>query len=220
MRKRRDKEFINNYFKPFSAKNDKQKELFQSLDSYTIIAAYGAAGTGKTACVVSKACEYLHSNKVQRIIITRPAVEAGENLGFLPGTLVEKIEPYLAPVRSIMNTILGKSHVDGYISAEKIDAVPLAFCRGRTFDDAFIILDEAQNTTPNQMKMFLTRIGENSIMAITGDSSQTDIKGLNGLEDLIKKFQWAPWFKSIKFTRDDVVRHSIISDILSTYDNP
>jgi len=219
-RKREDKEFVNNQYKPFTAKTERQKELFQALDSHTIIAAYGAAGTGKTACIVSKACEYLYDNKVQRIIITRPLVEAGEELGSLPGDVDEKIDPYLAPVKVIMNKILGKSTVEGFIHSEKIEGIPLALCRGHTFDNAFVILDEAQNTTPAQMKMFLTRIGEHSVMGISGDTRQSDIRGLNGLDDLLKKISWAPWFKSVKFTRSDIVRHSIISDILSAYDEP
>lgn len=220
-RKREDKDFTNSNYNPFTAKNDKQKQLFNALDSFTITAAYGAAGTGKSACVISKACEYLYTNQVQKIIISRPAVEAGESLGFLPGDLIEdKFMPYLAPVKSIMEEVLGKSCVESYIKLGKIEPIPLAFCRGRTFSDAFIILDEAQNTTPNQMKMFLTRIGKGSKIAITGDSAQTDIPGLNGLDDMLKKISWMPSFKSIKFTREDIVRHSIISDILSSYDQP
>ena len=219
-RKREDKEFTNSNYNPFTAKNDKQKQLFNALDSFTITAAYGAAGTGKTACIVSKACEYLYTGQVKKIVVTRPAVEAGENLGFIPGEIDQKFYPYLAPVKAIMNDVLGKSCVEAYMGSGKIEALPLAYCRGVTFDDSFIILDEAQNTTPNQMKMLLTRIGWGSKLAISGDSSQTDIQGVNGLDDMLKKISWMPSFKSIKFDRGDIVRHSIISDILSSYDQP
>ena len=217
-RKREDKEFTNNQYNPFTAKNDKQKKLFNYLDTFEITIAYGAAGTGKTACAVSKACEYLHENKVNKILIARPAVEAGESLGFIPGEIQDKLAPWIAPVRTIMNEILGKSHVDFLIKVGKIEAMPLAYCRGHTFNNAYVILDEAQNTTPEQMKMFLTRIGHNSKMAITGDSSQTDIRGKNGLEDIIHRINWIPSVKTIRFEREDIVRNSIISDILSSYD--
>ena len=217
-RKREDKEFTNNQYNPFTAKNEKQKKLFNYLDTAEITIAYGSAGTGKTACAVSKACEYLHENKVDKVIISRPAVEAGESLGFLPGELADKFLPYLAPVRTIMDEVLGKSHVDSLIKSGKIEAVPLAYCRGRTFNDAYIILDEAQNTTPEQMKMFLTRIGHNAKMVITGDSSQTDLHIKNGLEDVLHRLDWMSSVKTIRFSRDDIVRNSIISDILSSYD--
>lgn len=217
-RKREDKEFTNNQYNPLTAKNDKQKKLFQSLDSHEIIITYGAAGTGKTACAVSKACEYLHDQKIDKIIISRPAVEAGESLGFLPGELADKFMPYLAPVRTIMNEILGKSHVESLVKSGKIEAIPLAYCRGVTFNDSYIILDEAQNTTPEQMKMFLTRIGHNSKMVITGDSSQTDLNCKNGLEDVIRRINWMPSVEIVKFDRGDIVRNSLISDILSSYD--
>lgn len=217
-RRREDKEYINHNYSPLTAKNDTQKQLFNHLDNFEIIIAYGAAGTGKTACAVSKACEYLYEGKIDKIIVSRPSVEAGESLGHLPGEMEEKFSPWIAPVRSVMNDVLGKSCIDSFIKGGKIEAVPLAYCRGRTFNNAYIILDEAQNTTPEQMKMFLTRIGHNSKMVITGDSSQTDIRGKNGLEDVIPRIGWIPNVKIIKFTRDDIVRNSIISDILSSYD--
>jgi phosphate starvation-inducible PhoH-like protein len=218
-RRKDDKEFTNNQYSPFTAKNGKQKELFYYLDSSDITIAHGAAGTGKTACAVSKACEHLHTNKVDKIIISRPAVEAGESLGFIPGELADKIAPFIAPVRITMNKVLGKSHVDYLIKTGKIEALPLAYCRGHTFEDSYVILDEAQNTRPEQMKMFLTRIGQNSKMVITGDSSQTDIRGTNGLEDAIHRVSWMPSVEIIKFSKEDIVRNSIISDILSSYDD-
>jgi len=217
-RKREDKEFNNNQYNPFTAKNTNQKKLFNYLDSFEIIIAHGAAGTGKTACAVSKACEYLHENKVDKIIVSRPSVESGESIGFLPGEISDKFAPWLAPVRGIMNEILGKSHVDSLVRSGKIEAIPLGFCRGQTFNDAYILLDEAQNTSPEQMKMFLTRIGHNSKMVITGDNEQTDIRGQNGLEDVVNKIAWMPSVKIICFGREDIVRNSIISDILSSYD--
>jgi len=219
-RKREDKEFTNNQYNPFTAKNDKQKQLFNHLDSSEIIIAYGAAGTGKTACAVSKACEYLHEHKVDKIIVSRPSIEAGESIGHLPGEIHDKFAPWLAPVRGIMNEILGKSHVDSLVRAGKIEAIPLGFCRGQTFNNSYILLDEAQNTTPEQMKMFLTRIGHNSKMVVTGDNDQTDIRGQNGLEDVIYKIDWMSSVKIVEFERNDIVRNSIISDILSSYDEP
>lgn len=214
------KQFVNNHYKPFTAKTKKQKELFNALDSFDVVFAYGSAGTGKTACVVSKACEFLQNGKVDKIIVTRPAVEAGESLGFLPGTIEEKYEQWIAPVRGIMNEILGRATVEAYLKGHKIEAIPLAYCRGLTFNNAFMILDEAQNTTPNQMRMFLTRIGEDSKIAVTGDSAQIDITGLSGLVDAIDKISWMPSVKTVEFSRDDIVRNSIISDILQSYDHP
>ena len=218
-KKRDDKEFTNNYYNPLTAKTEKQKQLFNALATYEIIIAYGAAGTGKTACVVSKACEDLYNKKIEKIVISRPAKESGETLGHLPGEIDQKFDPYLAPIRCIMNDILGKSTIDYNLKSGNIEVVPLAYCRGRTFNNSFIILDEAQNSTPEQMKMFLTRIGHNSKMTINGDNSQVDIRGPNGLDDAIRRHRWIPSLAIVEFDRKDIVRNSIISDILSGYDN-
>ncbi len=218
-KKREAKEFTNNHYKPFTAKNEKQKQLFNYLNSFSIVIAQGSAGTGKTACVISKACEYLHDDKIDKIVISRPSVESGESLGSLPGELEDKFLPYLVPVREIMDEILGKSHVTSLIKHGKIVGVPLGYCRGRSFNNSFVILDEAQNASPEQMKMFLTRIGLGSKMAITGDVTQPDIRGDNGLADAIKRISWMPQVKVIKFSKEDVVRNVLISDILSSYEN-
>lgn len=213
-----DKEYTDNKFKPFIAKNRKQKDYFNILDNFRIVFAHGVAGTGKTALAVAHACDQLHNGKIERIVITRPAVEAaGEKLGFLPGEIDDKFSVYLAPVREIMETILGKSNVEMHIKSGRIEGVPLAYCRGRTFNDAIVILDEAQNTTPEQMKMLLTRTGQNTKVFVNGDNDQTDIRGKTGLEDAIERCQWIPYVKVVQFGLEDIVRSEIISDIVTSY---
>lgn len=212
------KEYTDNKFKPFVAKNRKQKDYFNILANFRIVFAHGVAGTGKTALAVAHACEELHYGRIERIVITRPAVEAaGERMGFLPGELDQKFSVYLTPVRSIMDKILGKSTVDMFIKSGKIEGVPLAYMRGRTEDDSYIIADEMQNSNPEQMKMLLTRIGHNTKAFINGDNDQTDIKGRNGLQDAIEKHQWIPYVKVVEFGVEDIVRSDIISDILAGY---
>lgn len=212
------KVYVNNKFAPMSAKTEAQKRYFNALANFAIVFGVGPAGTGKTACSVSHACQELHFGRIERIIITRPLIEAcNENIGFLPGTLEEKQSPYLVPVRAIMDKVLGKSTVDMHIKEGRIEGVPLAFCRGRTFDDAHIIVDEAQNTNPEQMLMILTRIGSNSKIFINGDSEQSDALGLNGLDDAIRRISWMPSVKTVEFSLDDIVRSYLISDIIKSY---
>ena len=213
------KEFTNNQFKPFTAKTKAQKLYFNTIIEKILVFATGPAGVGKSAIAVAAAAESLYNNRIESLVLSRPAVEAGEKLGFLPGSLDEKYEEYIVPVRSILDECLGKSHVEGYLSSGRIQAVPLAFCRGRTFSNSFVILDEAQNTTPDQMKMFLTRIGEGSKMVVNGDITQKDIKGMSGLEDAIKRLDWMVEVGHVQFDRNDCVRHGIVSDILASYED-
>lgn len=217
-RSSKEKEYADNHFKPFEAKNQKQKEYFSALDNFTIVLGHGCAGTGKTALAVSYAAEQLYYGNVNKIIITRPAIEAaGEHLGFIPGEIFNKFAPYLAPVKIILEEVLGKSKTEMLIKNQQIEAIPLAYCRGHTFNDAIIIGDEFQNTTPEQTKMLLTRMGHNCKSFINGDTSQTDIRGMNGLQDAILRLSWIPYVKIVNFKSEDIVRSGIISDIISAY---
>lgn len=205
---------------PLEPQNEKQKKYIQTIKSHTITFATGAAGTGKTYIAASLAAQALESHRVDRIIVTRPAVEAGESLGFLPGELDEKFDPYLQPFRMVLEERLGKSKVEYLLKSKNIEAIPLGYLRGRTFRNAFVILDEAQNTTPKQMKMFLTRIGLDATVVVNGDSSQVDIHGASGLEDAIKRISFLPAVGHVHFTKDDVVRSGIVSEIIQAYDEP
>ena len=201
-------------------KNQSQYAYYKLLEKNTIVFAMGAAGTGKTYLAVAYGVNMLKQKKVNKIIITRPIVEAGENLGFLPGELKEKVDPYLTPIYDALHDILGKETTDKYLDKGVIEIAPLAYMRGRTLSDAFVILDEAQNTTSTQMKMFLTRLGYNSKMIITGDESQIDLKAsiksgiivaseiLFDIEDIA----------TIRFDSKDVVRHPLVSKIIQAYE--
>jgi phosphate starvation-inducible PhoH-like protein len=201
-------------------KTEKQKKYMNCIKSHTITFATGAAGTGKTYIAASLAAMYLESRKVDKIIVTRPAVEAGESLGFLPGELDEKFDPYLQPFRMVLEERLGKNKVEYLLKNKTIEAIPLGYLRGRTFRNAFVILDEAQNTTPKQMKMFLTRIGLDTTVVVNGDDSQVDIHGDSGLRDAIRRISFIPSVAHVNFTRDDVVRSGIVSEIIQAYDEP
>ena len=218
-RKNYDEEGKGNTFKPFTAKTERQKEYYNLIKVNQITISYGAAGTGKSHVALAAAAEALYYGRTEKIIITKPLVEAQEHLGYLPGDVSEKQLPYLLPVMSILNYMLGKSFVDNLIKSGKIEVVPLAYMRGVTMDNAYIFADEFQNATPGQMKMLLTRIGQNSKLIINGDSKQVDIKGANGLEDAIKRLHWVPGVAMIKFDKNDCVRAQIISDILSAYED-
>jgi phosphate starvation-inducible protein PhoH and related proteins len=203
---------------PIQAKTENQSRYMSAIKTSTITFATGPAGTGKTYLCTALAAEMLDSGEIEQIIITRPAVEAGENLGFLPGELDEKFDPYLQPFIDVLNQRLGKSNVQYMLKSEKILAVPLAYMRGRTFRNAFVILDEAQNTTPSQMKMFLTRIGENTRVVVNGDIRQMDIKGESGLKDAVNRVSWIPNVRHIDFKASDCVRSDIVGDIIKSYD--
>jgi phosphate starvation-inducible PhoH-like protein len=190
------------------------------MKNESIVFSIGAAGTGKTYLAVMYGISQLKSGNVKKLILTRPAVEAGEKLGFLPGDLKEKVDPYLIPLYDALDEGFGKETVNKLIEKGTIEIAPLAYMRGRTLDNAFIILDEAQNTTPPQMKMFLTRLGFNSQMVITGDDTQIDLPNRNasGLIEAIRILTDIRGIKVIRFMRGDVMRHPIVAKIVSKYE--
>ncbi|WP_162262305.1 PhoH family protein [Legionella worsleiensis] len=206
--------------KSISARNNKQAAFLDSIDQCDITFAVGPAGTGKTYLAVSKAIECFEKGEVQRLIFVRPAVEAGEKLGFLPGDLVEKVLPYLRPIYDALYEMIGFKETQKLIQSDIIEVLPLAFMRGRTLNESFIILDEAQNTTVMQMKMFLTRMGFGSKTVITGDITQVDLpKGTeSGLAHAIKLFKKIPEISINTFTSKEVVRHPLVSQIIDCYD--
>lgn len=203
---------------PIIAQNEAQKRYINAIRTQTITFASGPAGVGKTWLAGALAAEQLTGRKIEKIIITRPAVEAGEKLGFLPGEIEEKYAPYLAPFRDVLDERLGKSFVDLALKRGKIEAAPFAYMRGQTFKNALVILDEAQNTTPTQMKMFLTRIGENCTVVVNGDLNQKDIPGMSGFEDAIKRLSFIPSISHVKFDHNDVVRSGICQEIATAYE--
>jgi phosphate starvation-inducible PhoH-like protein len=207
--------------KSIAARNNKQALFLDAIDKNDITFAVGPAGTGKTYLAVSKAIEYFEKGEVQRLIFVRPAVEAGEKLGFLPGDLVEKVLPYLRPIYDALYEMIGFKETQKLIQTDVIEVLPLAFMRGRTLNESFIILDEAQNTTTMQMKMFLTRMGFGSKAVITGDMTQIDLpKGINsGLEHAVRLFKNIPEISIHTFTSQEVVRHPLISKIIDCYDD-
>jgi phosphate starvation-inducible PhoH-like protein len=207
--------------KSISARNNKQAAYLNAVDAFDITFAVGPAGTGKTYLAVSKAIESFEKGEVQRLIFVRPAVEAGEKLGFLPGDLVEKVLPYLRPIYDALYEMIGFKETQKLIQTDIIEILPLAFMRGRTLNEAFIILDEAQNTTMMQMKMFLTRMGFGSKTVITGDITQIDLpKGIDsGLIHALKLFKKIPDISIHTFTSKEVVRHPLVSKIVDCYDN-
>jgi phosphate starvation-inducible PhoH-like protein len=191
-----------------------------ALRNNALVFGVGPAGTGKTYLATALAVNMLMSKQVKRIILTRPVVEAGENLGFLPGTLEEKVDPYLRPFFDAMNDMMGAEKVKMLMEQQVIEIAPLAYMRGRTITDAYIMLDEAQNTTSTQMKMFLTRLGENSRMVVTGDPTQIDLKrGVrSGLKDALAVLEGLGEIEVIRFTEADVVRHDLVARIVRAYD--
>jgi phosphate starvation-inducible PhoH-like protein len=207
-------------FHTLEAQTEAQAHYILSIDSNTVTFSIGPAGTGKTYVAVAKACEYLESNKVDRIILTRPIQDAEEDkIGALPGTLEEKMDPYLAPVRQLLDRFLGKSKVEAYIKAGKIVGIPLGFMRGMTFDRAFILADEMQNSTPVTMKLLLTRIGKWSKVVIDGDVKQKDIRGTSGLEDAVNKLYGVKSINTVEFLKEDIVRSDIVRHILDRYES-
>jgi phosphate starvation-inducible PhoH-like protein len=197
-----------------------QREYFYALKDHDVVFAIGPAGTGKTYMAVVFAVQALKNNLVKKIILTRPAVEAGESLGFLPGDLKEKIDPYLRPLYDALYDMLGAEQTERLIEKGVIEIAPLAYMRGRTLEDAYVILDEAQNTTDNQMKMFLTRLGFNSKMIITGDITQIDLpKGVrSGLKGAINLLQDVKGIRFVFLNALDVVRHPVVSRIIRRYE--
>jgi len=198
-----------------------QIDYMRALTRSDIIFALGPAGTGKTYIAVAQAVSQLMSGSVQRLILSRPAVEAGERLGFLPGDMKEKVDPYLRPIYDALYDCMPPEQVERRIASGEIEIAPIAFMRGRTLGDAFVILDEAQNTTPAQMKMFLTRFGQNSRMVICGDPKQVDIPGgdaQSGLADAVRRLEGVDGIAMIRFSAADVVRHPIVGRIVEAYE--
>jgi phosphate starvation-inducible PhoH-like protein len=198
-----------------------QAHYMRELVSNDMIFALGPAGTGKTYIAVAQAVAQLITGSVQRLILSRPAVEAGEKLGFLPGDMKEKVDPYLRPLYDALYDCLPAEQVERRIASGEIEVAPIAFMRGRTLADAFVILDEAQNTTPAQMKMFLTRFGQNSRMVICGDPNQVDLPGgvaASGLADAVRRLEGVESIAMSRFTAADVVRHPIVGRIVEAYE--
>jgi phosphate starvation-inducible protein PhoH and related proteins len=198
-----------------------QIRYMEALTRNDIIFALGPAGTGKTYIAVAQAVSQLITGSVDRLILSRPAVEAGEKLGFLPGDMKEKVDPYLRPLYDALNDCLPAEQVERRIASGEIEIAPIAFMRGRTLSDAFVILDEAQNTTPAQMKMFLTRFGQNSRMVVCGDPNQTDLPPgqTSGLNDAVEKLAGVEGLEMIRFSTADVVRHPIVGRIVARYED-
>ena len=210
---------INTPGKTVRAKTIGQKQYLEAIDQNTITFGIGPAGTGKTYLAVAKAVAALYGRQVSRIILTRPAVEAGERLGFLPGTLSDKIDPYLRPLFDALQEMLEPEATHRLIEAGVIEVAPLAYMRGRTLNDSFIILDEAQNTTAEQMKMFLTRLGFNSKMVITGDTTQVDLPfGKSGLKVATGILSGVEGLHIATLSSKDVVRHELVTRIVEAYD--
>ncbi|OYW51083.1 MAG: phosphate starvation-inducible protein PhoH [Novosphingobium sp. 28-62-57] len=198
-----------------------QIEYMRALVSNDVIFALGPAGTGKTYVAVAQAVAQLMSGSVQRLILSRPAVEAGERLGFLPGDMKEKVDPYLRPLYDALYDCMPPEQVERRIASAEIEIAPIAFMRGRTLADAFVILDEAQNTTPAQMKMFLTRFGQNSRMVVCGDPKQVDLPGgtaASGLNDAVQRLEGVEGIATVRFNTADVVRHPIVGRIVEAYE--
>lgn len=206
--------------KTIAPKTKGQLAFVRAMEQKSIVFAIGPAGTGKTYLAVIKAVSSLKKGEVKRIVLTRPAVEAGENLGFLPGDMKEKVDPYLTPLYDALHDMLGVEQTEKLIEKGTIEIAPLAFMRGRTLDDSFVILDEAQNTTPAQMKMFLTRLGFRSKMVITGDVTQIDLKigTKSGLIDAAEILGGIDEITILHLTSDDVVRHPLVQKIIEKYE--
>lgn len=211
----------NNRGRQVKAKTLGQWHYVETIRHNHITLGIGPAGTGKTYLAVALAVAALKKKEVERIILTRPAVEAGEKLGFLPGDMQDKVDPYLRPLYDGLYDMLGNETFQKYLTKGTIEVAPLAYMRGRTLNDSFIILDEAQNTTPEQMKMFLTRFGFGSKMVITGDITQIDLPGgkTSGLKDASKILKDVPGIGIVKFSGQDVVRHEIVGSIIKAYEN-
>jgi len=206
--------------KTVRARTANQKKMVQSIEKNDIVFAIGPAGTGKTYTAVALAVRALKNKAVRKIILTRPAVEAGENLGFLPGDLKEKIDPYLRPLYDALDDMIPADKLGYYMTTRTIEIAPLAYMRGRTLDNAFIILDEAQNSTDGQLKMFLTRIGGNAKAIITGDVTQIDLppKVKSGLEKSVRILQNIDGIGHVELDEEDVVRHKLVKAIIKAYD--
>lgn len=208
--------------RPVEPRSENQRAYFDLMSSRDLVFAVGVAGTGKTFLAVAAAVAGLRTGEVKRLIITRPVVEAGERLGFLPGDLQAKLDPYMRPIYDALHTLLDADDVSRLEETNVIEIAPLAYMRGRTLSDAFVILDEAQNATLSQMKMFLTRLGERSKMVVTGDPTQTDLVGQNrsGLLDAVARLRGFQGVGVIELDKRDIVRHPLVESIVRAYESP
>ncbi len=204
---------------PLQAKTQSQAQYITAIKSHKLTFGIGPAGTGKSYCAGAIAAEELESRRIDKIIVSRPAVEAGENMGFLPGDLHEKFDPYFDAFRDCLNERLGKGVVECGMKNDRIVVSPLAYLRGKTFNDAFVILDEAQNCTPSQLKMFLTRIGENCRVVVNGDVRQTDIGHQSGLQDAVDRLSHLDSVYTHRFEHEDIVRSGLVKDIIQCYEH-
>lgn len=213
------KVFVSFKNRPIFPRTKNQEIFTDSLKNNYISFALGPAGTGKTFLSIASACRMMQAGEIDRLVLTRPAVEAGESLGFLPGDLVEKVNPYLRPIYDALHECIGFEKTSEYIAVGKIEIAPIAFMRGRTLSNSFIILDEAQNCTLSQLKMFLTRFGKNSRMSISGDITQIDLeRGKSGLEKTAKILQGTKGIGFVHFSEADITRHPIVSAIVKKFE--
>jgi phosphate starvation-inducible PhoH-like protein len=202
---------------PLEAQTEAQGQYLSAIQTATLIFGVGPAGTGKTYCAAAYAAEQLVAKRIEQIIVTRPNVETGNPMGFIPGELEDKYKPFLAPFEKIMIERMGRGPYEYALASQKILPSPLAYMRGATFDNAIVILDEAQNTTPAEMKMFLTRIGKHCTVIVDGDIDQCDLSGPSGLQDAIQRLHSVDGVKVVEFTEDDIVRSGIVKSILKAY---
>jgi phosphate starvation-inducible PhoH-like protein len=204
------------YLAKIRPQSDGQRALMEALDKHSLTLALGPAGSGKTYLAIAAAVEALNAGSVGRIVLTRPAVEAGENLGFLPGEMEDKLAPYLRPLYDALNERIGGKRVKQLITEGAIEIAPIAFMRGRTLNNAFIVIDEAQNCTYGQIKMLLTRLGWHSTMVVTGDPDQTDLlEGMSGLKDIAHRLEPIPEIAVIRLSDKDIVRHPLVAGMLT-----
>lgn len=204
------------YLAKVRPRSDNQRLLMESIERNALTLALGPAGTGKTYLAISAGVEALEAGKISRIVLSRPAVEAGENLGYLPGDMRDKLDPYLRPLYDVLNDRLGAKRLRTYLSDGTIEIAPVAFMRGRTLNNSFILIDEAQNCTYGQLKMLLTRLGWHSTMVLTGDPDQTDLlAGMSGLDDIGRRLEAMDDVSVVRLTDKDVVRHPLVGRMLS-----
>lgn len=208
---RRDQKYVKN-IKP---RSDGQAELMQAIDTHSLTMAIGPAGTGKTYIAIAKAVEALEKGAIERIILSRPAMEAGESLGYLPGDMQEKMAPYLRPLYDCLGDRMGGKRVRQYIEDGTIEIAPIGFMRGRTLNNSFIVIDEAQNCTYGQLKMILSRLGWHSTMVVTGDPKQSDLlEGMSGLDDISRRLEVLPNVAVCRLSNGDIVRHPLVAEML------
>jgi phosphate starvation-inducible PhoH-like protein len=204
------------YVKNVRAMGATQQQLMDAIDAHSVVAALGPAGTGKTYLAIAKAVEALEQNRVSRIVLSRPAVEAGESLGFLPGDLQDKLAPYLRPLYDALTERLGSKRLKAMVAEGAIEIAPVAYMRGRTLNDCFVVIDEAQNCTYGQLKMLLTRLGWRSTMVLTGDPDQTDLlSGLSGLSDIASRLERVADVVVVRMGESDIVRHPLVASMLT-----